>query len=291
MRLIKFLLLALLATEAHAAPGVQYNAAQGFTKAECRAALKVFDGVKVPKLAFLWRTFDREGGCVEEFLRRFKDRPHVLEIHFSNETCRRAGRFCENVEICPKLRSRNYTRAIERGNSYVLGKIRRRAWNIFQFIIRETYPTTEILLTTGLEDDYSTKAHRVVNSILKKTLPVNVAIGRNPNASDARGVDLSGARFIELHPIGSKFRGYPCVFSNDGLDINFDRRSGNASHGISLPDLSRAIRENGIDCSHSFLWWGEPQGVGAEFTRPSWRDFRLDIEDIFRVNRFLRRNQ
>ena len=69
--------------------GVAYFAIQ-HPKWPCAQSLKVFDGIKVPKMAILWNTFGTSNSCLKTFLD--DPREKSLEIHLINEPCHRNKR-------------------------------------------------------------------------------------------------------------------------------------------------------------------------------------------------------
>ncbi len=54
--------------------------------------------VSKPAMAIVWGTFGSNGACVQRFLTQNRDRPHLLEIHFSNQTCLKYRR-CATGEL------------------------------------------------------------------------------------------------------------------------------------------------------------------------------------------------
>lgn len=140
----------------------------------------------------------------------------------------------------------------------------------------------------GLEDDWSNAAYKIVKETVDPLLPTNSIKIRNPNAKDAKGSNLYGADFIELHPIESDFRGTPCVFSNDGVDVDLGGSYRPLHDPLSISTMLSSLREAKRSCDHGFLWWNN-QGAGDKFIRPSRRNFRVNREDSTVINHILRR--
>lgn len=290
---MRYLLIALLLAATSAlgeSVGLHVNSLRGLSAKQCETLLSAYEGVSVPKISFLWKTFDRgRGDCVRAFTERFSDRPNYVFIYFSNETCRRSPRFCEaGREIGAHYRSREFSSRLERRDRKVLEQISRRGAAISKFISTIESHNSRTVIIYGLEDDWTDRAYRVFKRYADRSLPADIQTARNPNAKDALHVSTHGADFIELHPIESNFRNKACIFSNDGADINLGGRYRALNGALSVPRMSRRIGEAQRRCNHAFLWWNN-QGIENKFIRPSRRSFRIDPKDISVINSILRR--
>lgn len=274
---------------------MSYFAAQGFDKKQCTEALKVFRGVDRPCMAILWKTFDRPGGnCAQRFLFENRDKPHTLQIHFDDSTYRRRAEWYPGA-VAPEYKTHEYNREVRNRDAYVLGEVRARAVEIMDFIENYGFSTTEIILSTGLEDDYTDKAYRILYEEIKKSIAPNILMARNPNATIERSTDRGDADFIELHGVQPKFREASrgrCITSTDGYGIEFQNRNrtGSKPGVLSVPEVHRFIRRSRKSGCRVFLWWPAPQGRGsAKFTEPSSRDFWIYRQDVSAVNKIIRR--
>lgn len=274
---------------------VSYFAADAFSRDECTKALHVFDKVKVPCMAILWRTFGEpgKGTCTSRFLSKFKSKPHVLEVHFSNEAGRRNKRLGEG-EFVRTLSVKQFNSSLIRESKYILEKLRRRALSISDYYLKFGNPNTDLILSTGLEDNYTNKAYRVIVREIKKNIHSNIWLVRNPQGSNEANHDYSGADFIELHGMAPAYKTASrgrCIANLDGTDIRFEN-GGERQYldgSISMPQLTSFIKRAKKDGCRIFLWWSGPQGIErGKFTYPRSRNFRIFRKDITLVNKIIR---
>jgi hypothetical protein len=285
---------ALFAGTASAEPVcVSYYAAEAFTPKQCTAALKVFDGVQFPCMAVLWGTFGTvdNHGCTARFLEKFKDRPHQLEIHFSNESGRRRRRLFDG-ELLPRLSVAAYNRRLVIGETTVFTAVRKRARSIAHFLAQSANANSDVLISTGLEDDMHNDSWRVVLALLKENIP-SVRFIRNREGETQSGVDFNGAQFVELHsarvPVGPENLG-ACIVTNDGETIAFGKKSpGDDRRRLSLSSMDLFIPRNLGSCL-IYLWWCQAQGnCEGVSTPPRRRSFVVDSASVRTINRVLRK--
>lgn len=275
---------------------VDYFAAQGFTSAQCNRALKVFDGAVEPCLGFLWSTFDRPKTgnlCVQRFLSKYHNRAHTLKVHFSNETMRRNGQGEKGAELFPELSAKDFSDAIAGYQDDVTNAVYKRAVKLDKWLHKHASEQARIIITTGLEDDYSAPAYDAISGILAGAVDPTYLIARNPNVSNKSKNHFPYADFIELHGTNPKFKansGARCIASLDGYGIEFERGNIRRPGVLSLSEvLSFFERERNRGCL-VFAWLAETQGRGsAKFAAPSRRNFRIYHKDINRINEFIRR--
>lgn len=291
--MIKYIIAALLAivtatTAASAQTCVSYFAMQAFNDSECNQALQVFNNVHTPCMAILWKTFTLKQNnlCAQRFLSKFKDRPHILEIHFSNEAGRRNRRL-SRYEFAPSLSVNEYNSRLGRRHRGTLRSVQSNAKAIKKFIQNESNENSKILVSTGLEDNFTVKAFKTIVSELRKVLGQGILIVRNPVGHHEKY--YNGADFIELHgvhpQIESKGR---CIQNLDGISIKFSPGEPDKQE-ILLSALPAFIeRGQALSCL-TFLWWKEPQGIGAIFKHPRARKFLLEPNKINLINNLIRR--
>jgi hypothetical protein len=285
--LIAFLLV--VANTASAQVCVSFFAAQAFTDKQCNESLQVFNNVHTPCLAILWKTFTLKQNnlCTQKFLSRFKDKPHILEIHFSNEAGRRNRRLAR-YEFATSLSTEQYNRNLERGHRGTLKLIQRNAKAINKFLIKYSNENTTKLVSTGLEDNFTSKAFVAVLQTIKPILQ-NVRFVRNP-VGDYEKYYI-GADYIELHGVQPEIKASSygrCLVNLDGISIQF-HDGAISSTEISIQDLSSFIeRYRSKNCIVA-LWWKEPQGIESVFKHPRSRKFLIEPYKINLINNLIRR--
>lgn len=288
MNYILILLLLLIASEGRG-QGIEiaHFAAQGYNKTQCKIALDGYTGIKNPTFSFLYGTFKRSGDCPKEFIRRFKNKPHSIKIYGTNETCRRGNRFCSShKEANPGYRAANYSAALETNTGVVISGLRKRVRDLRTWIDRHTEPRTRVYVVTGLEDDFTEKAYRVVvgeyrRGLLKKDFK-RVIIVRNPNGSNANNFSSRGSEFIELHALRSYFGGRRGIWSNDGYDIRFGR--GYLNPSISTNSLYTYARQYSTGGYRVQIWWNTQGIERGGYLKPDHRIFNVNRGDVEVVN-------
>lgn len=261
---IAFLLALLVTTKAQAGElCVDYYAAQS-PKFPCHTAMRAFKGVKRPCMAVLYKTFGESTHCIEKFA-ALKGKK-TLKLIATNQSCERLKR-CE-----PFDRGATLTQIEARLQATVA------IANQFQG------PDLKVLISPGLEHAWSKGKQKKVFQIARKYW--SGPLVNNPVGYDAKIALSSLSPYVELHAPESKFRGAPCIYSNDGFDINLSgqRRIRGA---LSVSGLLAQIERYRKRCDYVEIWWNT-QGATARFTKPSKRDFRLYHSDVVEVNKILR---
>jgi hypothetical protein len=267
--------------------GVSYYALQGFSYEQCTKALHVFDGVAYPSLSIVWGTFGTDTACLRRYLSAFSEVPHILEVHITNNTCLR-GRICRRGELVRGVSPGAYNRLLERSDSVTIRLLRSRISKIVHELASIRGPNTRLLLSTGLEDDYTSKAFEKVHELLSAAQQVTpFEIVRSPSRRRARS--NTTADLLEMH--GFSPRTTPqwqgrCIVNNDGDDIHFER-----SNTVgSLDQLPRFIDRYTEDGCLVFLWWSGPQGLfpalEARIT-PARRRYDIKASEIRLINQVI----
>ena len=270
--------------------GVSYYAIQGFSTAQCSKALEVFNEVEHPSLAMLWGTFGRNNDCIRRYLGRFSAVPHTLEIHITNNACLR-GRICRRGEIVRGISPERYSRLLEQRDRPTISNLRYRIREIAVTLKKARNANTRLMLSTGLEDNYSTKAFRIVQALVAEAQGITAfEVVRNPMR--VRGVTADHIDRLEGHgfapKIGSAWTGR-CIANNDGDSIVFRGRASKGQRYVSeLPAFIAQYRAQGCLVS---LWWANPQGLlpksGPRIT-PARRTYILRTDEIEVINGVLR---
>jgi hypothetical protein len=275
--------------------GVSCFACSALSDTQCGELLKVFDGIKEPRLAVLWRTFapPSQDKCVKRFLWRFRDKPHTLAIHFQNGPGRRNRRL-SGYELLPRQSVEEQNKALERRDRNTLRTITREAARIVAWVEERATASTSIELSTGLEDNYTNKAFRVLVHALKKTVPETWELYRNPVGENEEPFTYFGASFIELHGYRPRWKRNTtkqgrCSYSNDGIDIDLGSNRPIEPY-VFLPEMRSFIRRARSNNCRTWIWWGAVQGLkgGRGFTNTRGRDLRVFPSDITELNIFLR---
>lgn len=233
----------------------------------CNQYLEELKRSPAPIFSVLYGTFGNDWACVAEFIEQNKDRPHAVEVHFSNERCRFWGR-CFEGELLSNLNTESYNHALESKDRVIIGAIQSRMYEILMMlqILGQRSEFTHWILSTGLEDSYSSKAAEQIYTTLKSLWPYELI--RSPVDHLPSGIipnELHGIQ-VECQPGG--------FASNDGNTIS------------TTPGL-RAYVQSTSACAGVILWQPRAQGVDDEFTRPADRSFSISADDILIWHEFL----
>ncbi len=269
--------------------GVSYYAMQGFSKDQCAAALDVFSGVEKPVLAILWKTFGDDNFCIQEYLKRFSDKHHLLEIHVTNQTCLR-NKTCAEGEIFSNITPKEYNKLLENHDARTLTVLKQRIEEVVAFVRDNRNVNTEVLLSTGLEDNYSSQAYQVVKESFEAYQKLTeFQLVRSPERS-ARA-DTIESNILELHGFDldfpEKFVGR-CLANNDGKDIEFGPP--HVSGNKIWSDIPQYIQNNKKQGCRTILWWSGPQGrKNSSGVLPPPRKRKLEIrpEEIKKIDKLL----
>jgi len=248
----------------------------------CDELMATLKGVPFPAVAVLWGTFGNDKSCLIRFLDANKTRPHALQIHFSNEACRRNNR-CLAGEIRP-------TASVPIYNSYILGspwvlalEIDTRMREIVDFVDAHKNENTTLVLSIGLEDNYTSASAQQLERMLRGYWPY--FISRNPVNGKALVPSLNN--IIESHdPMELKLPGPGCVFSEDGNSTS--------------ERLTRERMRRYRNCFMVLAWRRSWQNFGRAdcasckepkttvFIPPQERKFKMLAKDRLIINRILR---
>lgn len=227
----------------------------------CSRFLSISDASHYPAITFPLRTFGDDYSCVKKFLDRYKSKPHLLQIHLTNETCRRKAGRCSPYEVESKLGVGAYNKALHRGKESLKKEIQDRVRFVTKRLKPLTNKNTKIILTTGLEDNYDDKAYLQILSWIQEEKPTYL-IARSP-VTPKCGL-IGSANYCELHPAKSQFNNNTsaCIFNNDG--------------NLNTIDDQLKLFNKFSKCSVLFAWEPLTQGrgkLGDKFTEPRNRYF------------------
>lgn len=271
MKLLFVLLLLVLCPVSLSAQtyGVAYFAMSKFSDAQCAQALKVFRGLPEIAVSTLWGSFGYSTKCLDRLIAAHPNKQITIEIHASNETCKRSPRWCTRYDGLKFSKHLKQIAALIRN--------------------REAYNVTWIV-STGLEDDYTNAFYKKRLSQARKLLPDYVGVARNPNAENTY---FLGADYVELHSLQRRIykcsiNKRPLIYSNDGLDLDFgDGR--NLNRRATTAYLFSKLRQKRKDYSYVFIWWNSQGFNEHKFIEPRKRNIRIYSSNINKVNKLLRR--
>jgi hypothetical protein len=244
----------------------------------CEEALEVFDPELPSATAVLWGTFGTDTRCIEKWFARGSGKPHLLEIHPTNEACRRNKR-CEPLEIASRLDVRTYNKRLASRDPEILSALRKRVSEITDFAKAHSGDGVEFILSTGLEDNFTAEGYRVVLELFRELWPYKIT--RSP-VGTLHDSPVFSADFLELHTGAPSFPpGQPCIANLDGTDIDFPHRPAPTSNNVSWDAAKAFAHRFSTECRVAFLWSGPWQGVTtSKFTPPSMRSHLVDTQDI-----------
>jgi hypothetical protein len=216
------------------------------------------------------------------------DRPalaHLLEIHISNEACRRNKR-CLESDFLPHVSVAQLNRKLEARDTEVLSHYTALIQEITSSLSPLFKERGEYLISTGLEDNFSTKAYDSLLATVKEAWPHKVV--RSPVGSPSK-VKLLSADYIEGHGPAPTFReGEKCIANLDGDDIVFPHRKAGTSRIIHWEALGEYVRTYSSRCRATFLWAGPWQGLHSDtFIPPLDRNYMVSDEDMKALRPFL----
>lgn len=241
----------------------------------CAIGMKVFDGVPHPALATLYGTFGNDPTCLRTWFSTVGARPHTLEIHLSNEACRRNKR-CDKDELLGKLSVKELNTRLIARNPEVLAKITRRVKEVQSLLAPFERGNGEYILSTGLEDNFSDDAFRVVLETIRGVWPHKIV--RSPVGSPPAS-QRGAADYLEAHGASPTFEsGTPCIANLDGQDMDFPHRKALTKNKVSWEGVQRFLAENRVRCRVTFLWSAPWQGIRSDTFAPP-RDRELLVSD------------
>jgi len=252
----------------------------------CDRALEVFEEGSPLALAILWSTFGEDAVCLKKWFELRKNEPHFLEIHPTNETCRRSTD-CEDCEITPHLAVREYNVRLAARDPKILEPLTKRIQAIAEIVKPYVSGGNEIVLSTGLEDNFSAEAYAVVLETVRAAWPYKVV--RNP-VLKLRSANHLTADYLELHGDTPVFPdGVACIANLDGVDMQFDHRRAILADRVSPDAVVQYLKRYKERCRVAFLWSAPWQGIHTQrFVRPSQRKFIVDDRDLSEVSKLLK---
>ena len=221
-------------------------------------------------MSVLWGTFGNDPSCVAAFTASNAHRPHLVQVHISNETCRR-NRNCQAGELFGELSVKAYNQTLEHPQFDVVSALVERTEEIKAFTRKYGNANTTWVLGAGLEDNYSNTAYSIVEFIIRRHW--DGIISRNPLKGSAKG----GAEFLEKHGKAPTFRGQPCIANQDGSQGSYSS--------------TRAFIKKYRTCAASFIWRSAHQGrPTGKWVPIGERTYVIPDEDLGMLSDILRRS-
>lgn len=220
----------------------------------CHPLLHLIDKSSYPAISILYGTFGHSNKCLRRVLNKVKDKPHLVEIHFSNEAGRRNNRLYEG-EFLKNLSVNEYNKKLIHQNPAVIEAVRKRATRIFQRYSALANDNTRLVLSTGLESNFTPSSRAKLTNILRQVWPYEII--QNPINSTNIHSD------IEFHGVQLGFT-TPCIFNNDGAE--------------NAVTTLKAFWEHFSICD-KLLWRKNPQGIKNYWIKPRDRHFYFSPKD------------
>lgn len=239
----------------------------------CDQLFRILDHSPAPATAVLWNTFGEDRSCMVRFMDRYRNRPHLLQIIFSNEACRR-NRNCKDGELAGNLSVDSYNRALQVYDFFVYLEIQKRLLDILMFTSLNANDNTTLMLSLGLEDNFDRVAYEHLSGYVHAPYHWPHIVNRNPLKN--RGYRYGD--FYEAH--GGRARCYfggPNIVNEDG-----DNQSVRESRDFMRSNKSCFVR---------LLWRKAHQGRETLVARypvpPRKRTFKISDRDVVELGKLL----
>lgn len=244
----------------------------------CQRLMRASYRSQHPAISVLWRSFGESTSCMEWFMNLNRHRPHLLQIHITNEVCRR-NRRCFDGELLPQLSVSAFNQRLLNRDPTTLSALSERVRSIVQFVARAANSNTVVVLGTGLEDNFSFLEGDVVNqeAYLAYYQVVREAwsglISRNPEKELTAPTTEEPAELLEVHDDYSG--AWPNVIANeDAVSATKD----DSIKFIEIYNGSFAI----------FLWRAGQQGAGQrKWQPPRKRQYKFPIREEVEFGKLL----
>ena len=219
-------------------------------------------------MAVLWASFGYDFNCLKRFFNENANRPHLLEIHFSNEAARRRStskRFANELYRHDSVN--DYNRRLERMDEGTQAVIRGRLAEIQDFLRHNANSNTVFVLSLGLEDNYSQRAYESLFSFIYSEWPVAMV------RSTLKKKQRAATEFLEYH-------------SNNGKPSNgcLANEDGNQN---SLSQTKKFFKRY-QKCLVTFVWRGRHQGwKKGQHVPLKNRKYDITSKDVRELGKFL----
>lgn len=244
-------------------------------KFPCSRAIRLLNQSPRPAISVLWGTFGSSLRCLQAFTATNVHRPHLLHVHFSNEACRRNKR-CQSEELFPGTSVKDYNSLLRDNPAQAYATIGPRTQEIKQALESISNKNTILMLSTGLEDNYTPKAYEAIYKMIRSVWPY--LMNRNPLSLQATP---GAAVFLEHHVLSKDFNNRYCLVSEDG----------NQQQNKDSVKLFKKYNK----CFAVFVWrWRWQNDASSRIKRagifipPKQRTFRVTTRDVSDIGRVFR---
>lgn len=278
MRILLLLSLFLATANAHATfDCVDYFAIQ-HRKFPVKTAR--YAGTKFPCISFLWSTFGTRKAALKAFLKGNRNRPHVVKVHATNEVCRRFGVCVPKADFLARMSVNTYNKKLASGNKKVKKKLRKLYREIKKTVEGLGNKNTRIVLSLGLESQYTKKAMQNLTAIAKEQY-AEFNIVHNPvKNAPYHGRGGYPAIMLEFHGLQPNASETRYTTSDDGFRPDYCGDEVGGINGVQLSDASvrfRYTKHSGrafaIGCWCA-AWQGLQSGDSSHIKPPRQRDIR-----------------
>lgn len=173
----------------------------------CEQALRLLASVPYPAMSVLWGTFGDDYSCMVEFLERFKARPHMLQIHLMNGSCRRQNR-CLEGEFARYETLDGLNRKLERKDVALMGELSDRIGDVRGFVDSHINHNSVVVLSISLEDNFTPRAASNLRNHVQPRWPY--LISRN------RVLGITPVGIVESHDLLQDYPDRMCIVNEDG---------------------------------------------------------------------------
>lgn len=254
-----------------------------FQGAPCNRFREILREANRPAIAMLFDTFGKDNSCLKAFLDESiqAGKKPIVQVHFSNEAGRRND-FLDEFDFQADLNKSEYNKLLEKMSPMTKKIIAQRVQSILKLF--EPYEgNVELLLSTGLEDNFSDKAWSNLYQEIRAEWPFEIVrnrVRRSKSWEPPQGVWEEAHRYKAVVRENTK-----CVLNGDGQDLKFLPNSGMTFMGLAPSGVQRTLNwiERGVenDCI-MFMWAAKWQGYfkGKQVPKPLQRKFKVDAKDV-----------
>lgn len=215
------------------------------------------DDIKYPAISVLSGSFGWDSQIIERFVKKFADRPHLIEIFLANGCARRRGQK-EAGSLASEYSIAAFNRALTNGEKRLREKVARRITKIQKHIFSYGNPNTRFVLALELEDNMSDAAAENFVGLVRKLVPT-IPVLRNPLKSSA---SQGSADYFERHAGGWSSLKRGMFYNMDGLSVDYDD-----GENFFQPFSFKIARDlmRGSRATATFIWSARQQGYPIGF--------------------------
>jgi len=271
IKIIAFLALLLISPAQSLA---EFNGLSAFSsrasRYPCTRALEIVSQSKQPALAILYGTNwggDNDYDCAKQFLSAVHG-PKLLEIHFSNEVARR-NKTLSSGDFFPQDSVKRYNQRLQAMDGTTLTAIASRVKEIREKFAPLCASDCQLMLSTGLEDNYTAEAYKNLSDAI--TLEWPYLIARSP----CKGTkNVFPGQFKETHSRTARMRTL-CIANEDG------------NQNPTLDKTKKFFKQH-KNCYARFIWRPKHQGnYGGKFVPREKRKLKIPATDVKQLGRLL----